>query len=315
MKSDSLFISCNPAISVIIPIYNSERFLQRCVDAVLRQTFKNFELLLIDDGSEDHSLEICKNYATGMNGRIRVFHKDNGGVSSARNLGLENAKGEWIVFADSDDEVMETWLETLWKNRKIDSDKNVDIVISGYKIIRNDRSGNFDYGLDLKGDLQLLYPQLQGMKMFGGLWNKLFQAAVIRTYNIKMNTNLTYREDEEFVLRYLSYCHTCCCVSTPTYIYYEPDWKKYEYAKFELSGLDLEISRLKSLKKLSAPWLLIKNEEISVTNRMLFNCKIHKKGCFSYLRKYFFSVGFVRGLSLIARFSLHKLKVIKHLDY
>lgn len=315
MKSDSSSIYGRPSVSVIIPVYNSEKFLQRCVDAVLKQTFKDFELLLIDDGSEDRSLAICKNYTRGADRRIRVFHKENGGVSSARNLGLENANGEWIAFADSDDEVKENWLEILWKNRKIDSDKNVDIVVSGYKIICNDGSGNFDYGLDLKGDLQLLYPQLQGMKMFGSLWNKLFQAAVIRTYNIQMNTNLTYREDEEFVLRYLSYCHTCCCVSTPTYIYYEPDWEKYKYTNFELSGFDLEISRLESLKRLSVTKPFIRKAEISVTNRMLFNSKTDKKGCLRYLRKYFSSVGIVRGFALLARFSMYKFRIIKHLDY
>lgn len=92
----------NPLISVIVPVYNVEKYLPRCIDSILAQTFKNFELLLIDDGSKDKSGEICDEYAKKDN-RIKVFHKENGGVSSARNIGLDNANGEWICFCDADD--------------------------------------------------------------------------------------------------------------------------------------------------------------------------------------------------------------------
>ena len=92
----------NPAISVIVPGYNAETTICHCVDSVLSQTFTDFECLLINDGSKDKSGEICEEYTAG-DSRIRVFHKENGGVSSARNLGLDNATGEWIAFVDSDD--------------------------------------------------------------------------------------------------------------------------------------------------------------------------------------------------------------------
>ena len=93
-----------PQISVIIPVYNAEKCLHRCIDSILLQTYIDFELLLIDDGSTDSSGIICDGYAT-QDSRIRVFHKSNGGVSSARNLGLDNALGEWVCFIDSDDEI------------------------------------------------------------------------------------------------------------------------------------------------------------------------------------------------------------------
>ena len=96
----------NPKISVIIPVYNAESTLRRCVDSVLAQTFTDFECLLINDGSKDKSGEICDEYAI-RDSRIKVFHKENGGVSSARNVGLDNATGEWIAFVDSDDWVGE----------------------------------------------------------------------------------------------------------------------------------------------------------------------------------------------------------------
>ena len=89
-------------VSCIIPVYNTEKYLHRCIDSVLAQTYKDFELLLIDDGSTDSSGTICDEYAA-KDARVRVFHKENGGVSSARNLGLYHAQGEWIIVMDSDD--------------------------------------------------------------------------------------------------------------------------------------------------------------------------------------------------------------------
>lgn len=94
----------NPKISIIVPVYKVEKYLYRCIDSILSQSFTDFELLLIDDGSPDNCGATCDDYAA-KDPRVRVFHKENGGVSSARNLGLENAVGEWIWFVDSDDTV------------------------------------------------------------------------------------------------------------------------------------------------------------------------------------------------------------------
>ena len=118
-----------PMISVIVPVYNAEKYLQRCVDSILKQSFTDFEVLLIDDGSHDRSGELCDEYGEKDN-RVRVFHKENGGVSSARNVGLDNASGEYISFVDADD-----YLET---NAMSDS-----LFIDGYDLIqipRNDGS-------------------------------------------------------------------------------------------------------------------------------------------------------------------------------
>ena len=103
------------AISVIVPVYNTEKYLHRCVDSILAQTFTDFELLLIDDGSTDSSGAICDESAQ-KDSRVRVFHKENGGVSSARNLGLDKAKGKWVTFVDSDDWIKESFLNKLYIN-------------------------------------------------------------------------------------------------------------------------------------------------------------------------------------------------------
>ena len=118
-----------PKISVIIPVYNTEKFLHRCIDSILTQTYTDFELLLIDDGSKDSSGSICDEYAE-KDSRVRVFHKENGGVSSARNLGLDNAWGEWITFVDSDDYIEENFLKSF------DGNLDADLVVGNIQMIR-----------------------------------------------------------------------------------------------------------------------------------------------------------------------------------
>lgn len=108
-----------PKISIIVPVYNVEKYLRRCIDSILAQTFTDFELLLIDDGSKDYSGAICDEYAEKDN-RIRVFHKENGGVSSARNMGIDNAKGDRFSFVDADERVAMDFLLDLKTDDSID---------------------------------------------------------------------------------------------------------------------------------------------------------------------------------------------------
>ena len=105
----------NLKISVIIPVYNAEKTLHRCGDRILFQTFSDFEVLLIDDGCKDNSGKICDEYAK-KDSRVKVIHKVNGGVSSARNMGLDNAKGEWITFIDADDYIASDFLSAINNN-------------------------------------------------------------------------------------------------------------------------------------------------------------------------------------------------------
>ena len=127
-------------VSIIIPVYNTEQYLPRCIDSILGQSFTDFELLLIDDGSTDGSAKICDAYAE-KDSRIRVLHKENGGVSSARNLGLNEAKGEWVVFVDSDDWISDNCIKLLTEPLR---NKEFDIVVGDYRII-----GEFPYNLEL----------------------------------------------------------------------------------------------------------------------------------------------------------------------
>ena len=118
----------NPKISIIVPVYKAENYLHRCVDSILTQTFSDFEVLLIDDGSPDKSGYICDEYAR-KDSRVRVFHKENGGVSSARQCGIDNAYGEYTIHADPDDWVEPTMLEELYAKAM---DEDADMVICDY---------------------------------------------------------------------------------------------------------------------------------------------------------------------------------------
>ena len=119
----------NELISIIVPIYNTEKYLRQCLDSIINQTYTNFEVLLVNDGSTDSSGMICQEYVEN-DSRFRYFEKENGGVSSARNLGLECSGGAYITFIDSDDWVESNHLEALLKGIK---ENNTDIAVSKHK--------------------------------------------------------------------------------------------------------------------------------------------------------------------------------------
>ena len=122
-----------PKVSIIVPVYKAEKYLHRCVDSILAQTFTDWELLLIDDGSPDRSGDICDEYAK-KDTRIRVFHKKNGGVSSARNLGLDNVQGEYVTFVDSDD-----WIDVNTLNVCFSQIETYDLDILQFSYTRNEK--------------------------------------------------------------------------------------------------------------------------------------------------------------------------------
>lgn len=217
----------SPIISVIVPVYNSEKYLHRCIDSILAQSFTDFELLLIDDGSSDRSGEICNGYAQ-KDSRVRVFHKSNGGVSSARNMGLDNAKGEWITFVDSDDFVYDNYLD----NFDVDNNKEFDLINQGLRIDK-DFNGSSEFLFSFSGDRNSWLNQATQNGTFGYIVIKLFKLEIIRTNNFYFNTDIRFQEDELFVLTYLSVCNFVKSVSKIGYFYFVPDWGKYIGGNFE----------------------------------------------------------------------------------
>ena len=179
-----------PMISIIIPVYNTQQYLPRCIDSILSQSFTDFELLLIDDGSTDGSGKICDAYAEKDN-RIRVFHKENGGVSSARNLGLNEAQGEWICFVDSDDELLPDGLQIM-----ADGISNeVDMIMAGYyefegETLLTDTSKFGKDGLISRNDaLLMMYPS-ESMPYMGYPWGRLYKRNLVLEKDLSFDVHI-----------------------------------------------------------------------------------------------------------------------------
>lgn len=188
-------MQANPKISVIVPVYNVEKFLPRCLDSLLAQTFPDFEILLIDDGSKDRSGDICDKYAL-KDQRIRVFHKENGGVASARQLGVDEARGEYSIHADADD-----WIESNMLCDMVDKIGNADILVTDY--YHNSKLGGQKYmrQKDCATSEELLEAIVKG-EVFGSLWHKLLRRNLYQS--IEFNTDLTFCEDQLLLFKILT---------------------------------------------------------------------------------------------------------------
>lgn len=215
-------------ISVIVPIFNTERWLRRCVDSILAQTYRNFELLLIDDGSTDSSASICDSYvhnadyqciAGGGNPIVKVFHKRNGGVSSARNLGLDNAGGEWVVFIDSDDHVTPDYLQRL-----LDVSAGTDFVVANMAT-EGEREWNevLTEGEYENDSLRDIIAESCTLARFTAPWCKLYKRELIG--DNRFPTELSTQEDAMFNFRYLTYIKNLRVINDKIYLYnrLEPD--------------------------------------------------------------------------------------------
>ena len=189
-------------ISVIVPVYKVEQYLDRCINSLVSQTYQNLEIILVDDGSPDRCPEICDEWAQ-KDGRIRVIHKPNGGVSSARNAGLEQARGEWVFFVDSDDFLPETALEGLMERQK---EYGADLVCGSFHIIkRGNKSFDKTYPeraiprQDFADNLPFLVDEL-----YWSACGKLFCTHIVRKHNIVFPQGIPMGEDATFSYRYLS---------------------------------------------------------------------------------------------------------------
>ena len=204
-----------PKISVIIPVYNVENYLNYCIDSILLQTFTNFELLLIDDGSLDRSSIICDEYAE-KDVRVRAFHKTNGGVSSARNLGIELSLGEWIVFIDSDDVIGADYL----RNFNIDEYPNKDLyLIKGFEK-GGDKKIFFS---NAPTDLITVEDAITGLIGVNGLclavWGKMFKKTILNKYKIRFVDKLSFCEDLIFCFNYFKHINTVYVSDDCSYYY------------------------------------------------------------------------------------------------
>lgn len=212
-----------PEISIIIPVYNAKLFLNRCIDSVLSQSFENFELLLIDDGSNDGSELICDGYVA-IDSRISVFHKSNEGVSTARNVGIKHSRGKFVTFIDADDYVGYDFLDRLIVGREYDfvygnsyivGSNHPCVIEKEVKLVINDEASfnpNFKFI-----PLAKLSP-----------WNKLYRRQIIEDYHLQFDESMYYGEDTLFVLQYLFYSQSICMRGIIPYYYDDSSSNKYK---------------------------------------------------------------------------------------
>ncbi len=200
-------------ISVIVPVYNAEKTLRQCVESILRQEHKDFELLLIDDGSNDSSSKICDEYAETDN-HIRVFHKKNGGVSSARNLGIENAQGDWITFVDSDDYITCDFFDAF-------QNCNEDLLIKQYIWLKNGkeyidkRIAEYDL-VDGNESMRVFLNKFLTTMILRGPCAKFYRKELLT--DIRFNERMKVGEDACFVHEYLLKCKKFRCLHVGQYV-------------------------------------------------------------------------------------------------
>lgn len=202
-------------VSIIIPVYNAEQFLHRCIDSILAQTYANFEVILVDDGAKDSSGVICDEYAA-KDSRIKVIHIPNGGVSNARNTGLDAATGEYMIFVDSDDWIMPDHLEQLLPIGE------EDWVCGGIRFLKHsvlDRTESSPAAIVCKE---------QWLSNFSEFWGKYancspcrcsYKTEIIRKHNLHFQEGISIGEDELFNLNYITHCNTLRYVTSCTYCY------------------------------------------------------------------------------------------------
>lgn len=191
-----------PKFSIIIPIYNVFLYLRECLDSVLSQTVEDFEVLAVDDGSTDGSGQIIEEY-TVKDQRIHVLHKENGGVSSARNVGLDLAQGEFLCFVDGDDVVSPTYLQDLYEAME-----DADSSMGGFKTFGlPDKSGRIIVPklkkIDTLEENLFRFYDIQNTLAQRYLWNRMFKVCIIRDCQIRFREDIYYKEDGLFVVQYL----------------------------------------------------------------------------------------------------------------
>lgn len=195
-------------ISIIVPIYNTEKYLHRCIDSIISQSFTDWELILVDDGSTDNSPAICDEYAE-KDQRIRVIHKENGGVCSARNLGIQEAKGEWLFFVDSDDLILEDSLSSVAAYM----DDDIDAIQHNfhYQNGSKDTCPYIDHVQDISGREYL------NKHLHASLCHHFLKKSIIDAHRLKMDETLNFSEDGVFVIEFFLFAERVRLIPVTVY--------------------------------------------------------------------------------------------------
>lgn len=202
-----------PKLSIIIPAYNTDKYVSECLDSIISQNATNYEIIIIDDGSTDKTPEICDKYAKNYN-YVKVFHLQNTGVSNARNLGIKKAAGELIWFVDSDDTVKPNSINVI-----VDKSRNSDLLIFGINEFgkKNNRDRKFKNKCIDKHET--IHRMLEDDDIRGYLFSKVFRASIIKKYQILFDNNIKTCEDLLFCIEYTNHIEKADIISDVLYSY------------------------------------------------------------------------------------------------
>lgn len=240
-------MSENPKLSVIVPVFNAAKYLHRCVDSILIQNFTDFELLLIDDGSQDDSSKICDDYAE-KDYRVKVLHKENGGVSSARNIGLELSKGKWISFVDADDYISYDFYDDIMEH------SDADVIQKSYaEIISSEQTKTVNViseELESQRDIELFFVR----KRNNALWDKIIKKELIG--NSRFDTRISIGEDLIFFLTLIHKIKRYCLSNMGRYYYVKNENSAMSKVQDPIIKLKILFENIDYIKKYASNNLL-----------------------------------------------------------
>ncbi len=203
-----------PMFSIIIPVYNAEKYIDECIESILKQKYNNYEVIVIDDGSIDSSLSICKKYEK-KDTRIKVFSQKNKGVSATRNRGISLASGKYIIFIDSDDYIRSSMLNELKKNISKEY-----LLCFGYTKKYKNKEIKYTPNCTVQNDIDKIYELIFFDNRVGGnIANKVFSKDIINKYNLKFDTSIHYCEDLLFIFNYINSCKKIKTINKNYYFY------------------------------------------------------------------------------------------------
>lgn len=253
-------------VSVIVPIYNVEKYLARCINSLIQQTYSNIEILLINDGSKDNCELICQEFLK-KDKRIRYYKKENGGLSSARNYGIDRANGDYLVFIDSDDcvsrDMINVLLETALSN-------DVDIVECEFlEFFENDTINDSNVDSARNSKLYSSYEAISSLICNTGItpiaWNKIYKRQMFNQLRYKEGI---YHEDEELIVKLLSRANNICKIDVPLYFYMIRNGSitNSKFNKKHLDIIEIMEDRIQILKKLNCSDFIVDLTTVRFSN-------------------------------------------------